>query len=219
MMTAAALSAASPRQRYRTASDWLAALGNVPLDRIIFDPWPGTVTLEEYERIDGRVAGRPVELVNATLVEKPMGSHESAIAMELSYNLKHFIKQNGIGGRVTGEAGPLRMSAANVRMPDVCWTAPGDRRSSERDKKVPQEPPTLAVEVISEDNTDAEMDQKLREYFASGCRLGWVLYPKTRTLRVFAGVDRFRTLEANDTLDGGDVLPGFSVRVGDLFDV
>ena len=111
------------------------------------------------------------------------------------------------------------MAVRKVRMPDVSWTAPEDRVEAERGKKVPQDPPTLAVEVVSESNTAAEIDLKLREYFKSGCRLAWVLYPKTRTLRVHASPDDYRELTEDDTLDGGEVLPGFSVRVGDLFDV
>ena len=196
------------------------SLGRVPLDRIVLDPPPGTVTFEDYVALDGRLDDRLVELVDETLVEKPMGRKESRIALKAGRLLGNAIDAAGRGGKLSGEAGTIRMAGGSqVRMPDVCWTAPEDVTDPEEREAVPQEPPTLAVEVISESNTEAEMAIKLTEYFASGCRLAWLLYPKTRTVRAYTSPDAHRELSADDTLDGGDVLPGFAVRVGDLFDV
>ena len=210
------------RPRHRTAADWLGELGNVPPNRIIFDPPPGTVTLEHYERIDGRVDGVLVELINGTLVEKTMGLEESEVGYEVGRVVGNHIKANKLGGKLSGSDGMIRMKGRNVRMPDFHWTAPEDIRDPQRLEAAPLEAPTLAVEVISESNTAAEIRLKLTEYFASGCRLAWVLYPTTRTLRVHddpANVEHYRQLTADDTLDGGDVLPGFCVKIADLFDV
>src|SRR5206468_1626606 len=76
--------------------------------------------------------------------------------------------------------------------------------------------PDLAVEVLSKGNTRAEMDRKLREYFAAGVRLVWLIDPKTRTARVHTSPEEMTRLGEGDTLDGGDVLPGFALPLRDL---
>ena len=78
--------------------------------------------------------------------------------------------------------------------------------------------PDLAVEVISGSNTPKEMAEKLREYFEKGVRLVWFVRPKTRVVDVYTAPDRFTRLTVSMRLDGGNVLPGFSVLVGELFD-
>jgi hypothetical protein len=57
----------------------------------------------------------------------------------------------------------------------------------------------------------------LAEYFAAGTRLVWYIDPPTRTAQVFTGVDQCTAIGESDVLDGGDVLPGFRVRLGDVF--
>jgi Uma2 family endonuclease len=61
------------------------------------------------------------------------------------------------------------------------------------------------------------MDEKLREYFEKGVRLVWLVRPRTRVVDVYNSVDEFARLTVSATLDGGDVLPGFSIVVGDVF--
>jgi Uma2 family endonuclease len=202
-----------------TMADLWESLGRVPLERIIMKPVPGSVSFDHFEQIDARVEGRLVELVDKTLVEKSVGRLEAEIAGEAFFAVKQHVKANKLGGKVVPGDGPLRMKGGNSRLPDVSWTSPQDVRDPERKQRVPQEAPTLAVEVISESNTEAEMDKKLREYFASGCRLAWLLYPATRVVRVYKDADHYHTLTADDMLTGGDVLPGFEVKVAALFDV
>ena len=62
------------------------------------------------------------------------------------------------------------------------------------------------------------MERKLREYFEAGTRLVWFVYPKSRTARAYLSPRRFTRLTEDQTLDGGDVLPGFTVTLRELFD-
>ncbi len=55
------------------------------------------------------------------------------------------------------------------------------------------------------------------EYFAAGVKLVWYVYPRTRTVKVFTGPKRSRIVREADTLDGGEVLPGFMLALTDLF--
>ncbi len=57
----------------------------------------------------------------------------------------------------------------------------------------------------------------LREYFEAGVKLVWYVYPQTRTVRVYTALERMLELGEDQTLHGGDVLPGFSVQIRDWF--
>lgn len=78
--------------------------------------------------------------------------------------------------------------------------------------------PDVAVEVLSPGQTAAEMDVRMRDYFAAGTRLFWVVNPFERTVTVHAPTSPARWLTEAETLDGGDVIPGLAVPIADLFD-
>ena len=83
---------------------------------------------------------------------------------------------------------------------------------------IPDLAPDLAVEVISRHNTRKEMDRKLQDYFAAGTRLVWFVYHSPRhEVRVYVKPEEFSVVRESETLDGGDVLPGFRLTVSDLF--
>lgn len=203
---------AAPPPRFRTADEWLRSLGNVPLHRILLDPPPGTATVADVIRLSHH-ENRGVELVDGTLVEKPVGLRESVIASNLIVLLGNYAKSGNLGV-VSGEQGMIQMLMGNIRMPDVAFL-PGGQLPAE---PAPQLAPVLAVEVLSASNTDEEMRIKVREYFQSGVQVVWMLDPPTQTLRVYDAPDRFRQLTRDDTLEGGDLLPGFATQVGELFE-
>ena len=204
--------------RVRDGVAFMAELGDVPLHRVLFDPPPGTVTGTYYEAIDGRVKDRLVELVNGTLVEKCMGMNESRIASNLNADLLIFVRRHKLGF-VAGEAGTVRMTGGNRPMPDVAVYLAADYPDGVRPTaKVPAIPPRIAVEVLNEDNTAGEIALKLGEYFANGCRLAYVIDPEARAARRHTAPADFTDLAETDQLDGGDVLPGFTVALADVLD-
>lgn len=77
--------------------------------------------------------------------------------------------------------------------------------------------PDLAVEILSRGQPDERFEKKIAFYLQHGVRLVWIVDPRARTVVVLAPGREPRTLTAGDTLDGGDVLPGFSVSVADIF--
>ena len=91
------------------------------------------------------------------------------------------------------------------------------------ERRVPREPipdlvPDLAVEVISSGNTRQEMDRKLQDYFAAGVRLVWYVYhTPRREVWAFVSPTEYSVVREGETLDGGEVLPGFRVALADLF--
>jgi Uma2 family endonuclease len=199
-------------------AEWLRSLGNVPLDRIVMDPLPGTADERDLLRLVERDK-RLVELIDGTLVEKPVGHKESQIAMRLGLAMGSFIYSRRLG-YLTGEAGTLRMKSGRVRLPDLTFVSIDDLPGGVvPDEPIPELPPTLAVEVVSDSNTREEMRLKTNEYFESGARLVWLVYPKTKTVAVFEGAsaEPARVLAEGDTLDGGSALRGFSIPVADIF--
>jgi Uma2 family endonuclease len=77
--------------------------------------------------------------------------------------------------------------------------------------------PNLAVEVISPTNIADEVDEKVVEYFNAGVELVWVIYPLRRRIYVYESAAQIRILTEKDELDGSKVLPGFRLKVADLF--
>jgi Uma2 family endonuclease len=77
--------------------------------------------------------------------------------------------------------------------------------------------PDLAVEVLSPSNRPGEVLRKVGEYLDAGGRMVWVVDPERRAVTVFRSINLVRVLHEADTLDGEDVLPGFSCRVAEIF--
>jgi Uma2 family endonuclease len=193
-------------------------LGGVPLDRVLVEPPPGLATekhLLRFVEVDKLL----VELVDGTLVEKPVGFTEDRIGMEIAFALMQFVRPRNLGV-VAGPTGPLRMSGGNIRLPDVTFVAWSDVPGGVLPKEpVPRLPPTIAVEVLSPSNTKAEMVRKRREYFASGTKRVWEIDPSTRSALVYrpAAPDDPQVLTESQAIEGEDVIPGFQLSLRDLF--
>lgn len=202
----------------RRVSDLLHELGDIPAERVRLIPSPGTATEADLLAVNN-AADRTalVELVDGTLVEKAMGFDEDRLAFLIGHFLLSFVLPRKLG-IVAGSQGMLRMHGGNVRMPDVSFIAWSSIAGRLPTGPVKQIPPDLAVEVLSEPDTRPEMDRKRAEYFASGGKLVWEFEPGPRTVAVYHEPTRpAALLTAADTLNGGAVLPGFSLPLADLF--
>jgi Uma2 family endonuclease len=131
--------------------------------------------------------------------------------------LWEFVDERDLG-TVLGADGMLRLFPGQVRIPDVSFISwanwPGRCVS---DDPIAEVVPDLAVEVLSPKNTPKEMERKLRDYFKAGTRLAWLLYPKTQTAEVYTSPDDKRRIGKSQSLDGGEVLPGFRVALKRIF--
>lgn len=214
-MTAPALVRKPPRKIW-TVADLYRRFGPIPFERIRQDPPPGCGTVDDVIRLDAH-EDRFYELVDGILVRKTVGHEESYIAMKIGNHLSNFVEPRELGW-VAGEGGMIQLDLNLVRIPDVCFIS-WDRVPSDEFPRdpVPLLVPDLAVEVISTSNTRKEMEDKLQEYFEKGVRLVWYVRPKSRVVNVYTSPDHFTRLTASMQLDGGDVLPGFSVQVAELF--
>ena len=142
-----------------------------------------------------------------------MGYNESFLAVEIIYLMKVFLEKHDLG-IVLGEAGTLQILPHQVRVPDVCFIS-WDRFPN---RQLPPEPipalaPDLAIEVLSQGNTEQEMQRKLHDYFTAGVRLVWYIDPRTRSAKSYTAENQFVEIVESQSLSGGDVLPGFRVAV------
>jgi len=197
-------------------ADMLHRLGDVPPSRVRYVPNGGPVTEKDIIRIRAK-EGRLFELVDGILVEKAMGMRESLLAVYIATILHNFVHPRKLG-LVAGADGMMKLSEGLVRIPDMSFIAWNDIPGGKVPKKpVPRLAPTLAVEVLSENNTAGEIKRKRRDYFKAGSSLMWVVNPRRRTVAVYTNPARPTTMRETDTLDGGDVLPGLSLPLTDLF--
>jgi Uma2 family endonuclease len=199
-----------------TLADLLARLGHLSPTRVRLRPPPGSATEADVLAVEGR-ENRLCELVDGALVEKPMGYRESMIAGALLALLRAFVLPRNLG-IVTGADGMVRLFHGLVRIPDVAfvsWSRIPGRRVP--DQPIPTLVPDLAVEVLSEGNTKAEMERKLSEYFAAGVRLVWLVDLDRRSVAVHLSKDSSVLVDRDGVLDGGEVLAGFALRLRDLF--
>ena len=193
------------------------SLGFVPLHRIGTDPPPGTATEADVIRHEGSIDKRLYELVDGVLLEKAVGSPESFLAATLIGILYGYVKQHNLG-ITTSPDGMYRMVTRNVRMPDVAFipwaNLPGRRRPKSAVWGVA---PGLAVEILSESNTVAEMERKLVEYRALGIAVVWIIDPDTETATIHHLDGTVQHLTATDSLKAESILPGFALPLAELF--
>jgi Uma2 family endonuclease len=199
-----------------TLADLLEHLGGIHPNRVRFRPAPGTATEKDVLAIHDR-EGRLYELVDGVLVEKAMGLSESLLSGALIEVLRGFVRPRNLG-LVTVPDGMVRLAAGLIRIPDVTfisWERLPNRRVLT--EPIPDLAPDLAVEVLSLGNTPGEMARKRQDYFAAGVHLVWQVDPRTRTVEVFTVPDQSTVLHETHTLDGGMVLPGFTLPLQELF--
>jgi Uma2 family endonuclease len=199
-----------------TVADLLRNLGDISADRVLLRPSPGLASEAHVIEVQSR-DGRLCELIGGVLVEKGMGIFESRLAAILIAYLE-FNRQVQELGMVLGPDGMVRLAPGVVAVPDasfIRWDRlPGGKAPTTAMLEVA---PDLVVKVLSPGNTPREMDRKLHEYFAAGVRLVWYVDPPTRRVTVYTSPSDSRVLDESQSLDGGDVLPGFSLSIGEWF--
>jgi Uma2 family endonuclease len=209
--------AAPTPAHHRTLAELIHALGDIPLDRVQMTPPPGTATEPDVLAVYAHER-RLCELVDGVLVEKPVGYRESRLASILGHFIESYLDTQNLGA-TAGEAGMLRLDAGLVRIPDlsfVVWEQFPNREWPA--EPMPEAYPDLAVEVLSASNTRREMERKRREYFAAGTRLVWEVDPDARAVDVYTDPDHSTRLEESQSVDGGDVLPGFTLSIRRWFE-
>ncbi|HEX6746497.1 MAG TPA: Uma2 family endonuclease [Longimicrobium sp.] len=178
---------------------------------------PALVTADELFRMPDDGVRR--ELVRGELREmSPAGSRHGRIGAKILSRLEVYSAANDLGEVYNSDTGFRLFSTPDtIRMPDVSFvTRPRVDEVGDIEGFWPGAP-DLVVEVISPTDSFSDVDEKVSEYLAAGCRMVVVVNPKRRTATVYRSRGDIVLLTENDFLDGGDVVPGWRVQLRDVF--
>jgi Uma2 family endonuclease len=212
----AMLLTSSSQQMDMTVEELASRVGAIPLWRIRSTPIPGTAIEDDVARVR-RDESLLCELIEGVLVEKAVSNLAALIAIKLSSILDQFVSSRRLGW-VLGPDGFLWVSRTKLRAPDVSFIA----RDQIPGGKFPREgylalAPVLAVEIFSPGDTARELEEKRRDCFSAGTKLFWIIYPERQEAEVSTGLETHHTVGRDGALEGGQVLPGFSLKIADLF--
>ncbi|GBF80888.1 Uma2 family endonuclease [Aphanothece sacrum] len=159
-----------------------------------------------YEYVDGKL----IFVANS-------GVEHGYLALTLGYFLTGFVRTHKLG--VTCDSSTaFKMQTGNKRSPDLAFIAKERLQGLKRlPKGFFEGAPDLAVEIISPNNTFEEIHNKLVEYFENGTRLTWVILPDEESVLVYHKPKPSKLLQLEDSLDGEDVIPNFSLPLLELF--
>lgn len=166
-------------------------------------------------------AATRLELSEGRLIEMaPAGWEHGEFTFDIGLVVGGFIRHNKLGSVTTAETGYILFRNPDgkdiVRAPDLGFV---------RAERLPKEgvtkgyvpfAPDLAIEVVSPGDSAADIEQKVLEYLKYGTRLVWVFYPDSQTVLQHTP-DGTKRYSRDDTLDGGEVLPGFKLNLATLF--
>ena len=163
--------------------------------------------------------GHRYELVSGELIDMGnSGMEHGGIGSFLGGLLAICVRQHKLGF-VCDSSTAFTLKTGNKRSPDVSFV------SKERLKGLKRPPrgffqgsPDLAVEILSPSNTVEEIHTKIVEYFENGTRLIWVIHPDEKYVLVYHAPEPDRLLRPQDSLEGGAIIPGFSMSVAELFE-
>src|SRR5260221_11058554 len=158
-------------------------------------------------------------LVEGHLIEmSPTGSAHGLVTYEIGYDLGFFVKEHKLGRVYGAETGfKLAENPDTVYGIDVAFVSKARLAPVKEGYFIGA--PDLAVEVYSPGNKKTEMQTKIEDCFQAGSRMIWVVYPKSQTIYVYRAENDVRILHKSEILDGGDVIPGFSLKIADIFAV
>jgi Uma2 family endonuclease len=179
------------------------------------------LTGEDLLKLDNNTRTSLLELIEGELKEYPLpGIEHSKLEALLVFLLQLYNRKKQWGSILTGEVGfYTRSDDKTVRMADIACIS---YTRLPADKQVPgygRIAPELVVEIMSPNDSGAEMDAKVLEWLNFGVLLVWVVYPKTQRIHVYTAAqpNHPTILTINDTLTGSDALPEFNLPISEIF--
>ena len=177
---------------------------------------PLRLTPEQFEELPDN---QGMELIDGIVMEKTMGSESGSVNSLVSFYLNQ-VAIPGRLGRVLDSEGMYRcfpLHPNRIRKPDVSFIRSDRLPNGRVPIGITPFRPDLAVEVISPNDEYESIDEKIADYYDAGVPLIWVVAPRTRTVLVYQADGSARRLRDSDDLIADPVVPGFRVRVAELF--
>ncbi|MDW8106850.1 MAG: Uma2 family endonuclease [Armatimonadota bacterium] len=159
--------------------------------------------------------GRKYELVNGRLQVVPTGAKHGWIGLKLAGKVYAVLPDTM---RAFDSSTGFRMASGNIRSPDLSVMSVSRLPAGEVPTGFADGAPDLAIEIVSPSESLSDLLQKVGEYFESGAREVWLLFPERKQVYRLRAPLEIEVLNENDVLTGGELLPEFKVRVGELFE-
>jgi len=174
------------------------------------------MTAEEFFELD--IPDGKAELVRGRVIRMSFpGMRHGVIAVRIAARLLSFVEAHGLG-YVCAETGCITArNPDTVRGPDVAFVSFERMAGQVAPDTFMQFAPDLAVEVISPSQRPKGIREKVQDWFAGGARRVWLFYPRTCNVYVLRSPTDVQILGPDDTLIGGDLLPGFTCPVAAFF--
>lgn len=174
----------------------------------------GAATIGDLVRIPKD--GRKHELVEGRILVSPAGMRHARTSGRILHVVATYLEDNPIGEVYADNVGII-LPNGNLRSPDVTFVRHEKLPGGESPAAFGELVPDLAVEVLSPEDDMNAVIAKVGEFLDCGAPLVWLADPDQRTVTVYRSLSDSRRLTAEDTIDGGDALPGFRCRVGRFF--
>ncbi|NCJ05579.1 Uma2 family endonuclease [Synechococcales cyanobacterium C] len=162
--------------------------------------------------------GHRYEIINGELIDMGnSGALHGYVCSTLMILLGGYVRIQKLGAMFDSSTA-FKMKNGNKRSPDISFFAKERLQGITELPSFLEGAPDLAIEVLSPGNTVEEIHDKLVEYFENGTRLVWIIHPTEHYILVYRSAQEpDRLLKSADSLDGEDVIPGFTLPVADLF--
>lgn len=160
------------------------------------------------------------EVVNGELVMSPKNNFiHGRICSRLLIAIGNFNNEHRLGVVLDSSTG-FWMFNRNCRAPDISFvprTRLENLKFKPSSRKFFPGAPDLAVEILSPSNSRSEIDARLRDFFASGTQIAWLINPDTASVEICRSLTQRRLIGPGGELDGENLLPGFRYPINDLF--
>ena len=179
----------------------------------------GTKTILTSEDLWKIVAdGSRYELYRGELVPMtPVGLQHGRIVIRFGQRLNQYVEANRLGVVGTEVGFHLFREPDTTLAPDIAFIAQSRVPQGSAAEKFVEFAPDLAVEVLSPSDTATEITRKVENYLSAGVRLVWIVDPGTQRVTVYRSLQDVKLLTPDQELDGADVLPGFQIKVSEIF--
>jgi Uma2 family endonuclease len=178
---------------------------------------PKRMTFEEAAKLDPDE--QPGELVDGVWVPMTNSTwRHGEILLSVGLLLKLYAREHPGWSVSGGDPGiKLRRNPDRLRGPDVGIVRADRKPMGKGVEGWLEGAPDVVVEILGDSQSMSELIKKALEYLAAGAKMVWVIDPDPERLMLLTPPDHVRILGLEDTLEGGDALPGFSCKVAELF--
>jgi Uma2 family endonuclease len=159
------------------------------------------------------------ELISGEITEmSPSGFDHGVLIIRIGSRLNDFVAKRGAGKVCGGDVGfVVARNPDTVLAPDIAFVSSG-RISESGCSRFFDGAPDLAIEIVSPWDRAAEVEAKARHWVGCGAKLVWVVDGAKQTITIYAAGGERRTITVENQLDGGDVLPGFTATLREIFE-